>query len=106
MATLHRLPVDEAVLDEFCRRWKIAKSELFGSALREDFNEASDFDLLVTFTPGETWSLLDHVGMEDELSGLLGRRVDLVTRRSVEASRNPIRRERILSTAVPIYVSE
>jgi predicted nucleotidyltransferase len=106
MATLQRLPVEDAVLDEFCRRWKIAKLELFGSAVRADFNETSDFDLLVTFQPNETWSLLDHVGMEDELSGLLGRRVDLVTRRSIEASRNPIRRDRILSTAVQVYVSE
>jgi hypothetical protein len=39
MATLQRLPVDQARLDEFCRTWKIAKLELFGSA-RFDYNVA------------------------------------------------------------------
>src|SRR5262245_30257864 len=105
MATLQRLPVEEAVLDQFCRQWKIAKLELFGSALREDFKNASDFDLLVTFEPDAGWSLFDHEEMETELARLLGRKVDLITRRSIEASRNPIRRDSILTSAVPVYVA-
>ena len=105
MATVQRLPVNAEVLDQFCQRWKIAKLELFGSALREDFNDASDYDLLVTFKPDADWSLLDHVGIECELSDLLGRKVDLVSRRGIETSRNRNRRESILQSAVPIYVA-
>ena len=43
--------------------------------------------LLVEFQRDADWSLLDHVGMEEELSGLFGRSVDLVTRRAVEQSK-------------------
>lgn len=48
MALLQRLSVDEGQLDVFCRRWKIAKLELFGSML-SDPSHARDVELLVTF---------------------------------------------------------
>jgi uncharacterized protein len=44
--------------------------------------------------------------MEDELSTLLGRRVDLVTRRAIEESDNWIRRRAILESAVPVYAAD
>ena len=47
--------------------------------------------------------LLDHVQMEMELAELLGREVDLITRRAVESSRNPLRRREILETAQTVY---
>ena len=105
MALLQRLPVDELQLRTFCERWKILKLELFGSALRQDFGDSSDFDLLVTFDQQANWGLWDHSQMESELSALLGRKTDLVSRRAIEASHNPIRRNAILGTAVPVYVS-
>ena len=82
-------------LELFCRRWAIAELSLFGSA--------SDVDILVTFLPEAQWSLLDHVQMEMELAELLGREVDLITRRAVESSRNPLRRREILETARTVY---
>ena len=82
------------------------KLELFGSALREDFSESSDFDLLVTFDPQSNWGLWDHTQMEDELSALLGRKTDLISRRAIESSHNAIRRNAILGDAVPVYVSQ
>jgi predicted nucleotidyltransferase len=88
----------EAIAD-FPRRWQVVEFALFGSALREDFGPESDVDLLVTFAPTATWSLLDHVTMEQELQRLFGRRVDLVSRRAVERSENWIRREAILGSA-------
>jgi predicted nucleotidyltransferase len=45
------------------------------------------------------------VRMRDELSEILGRNVDLLSRRGVEASRNPIRRQAILSSAQVIYAA-
>ena len=104
MAILQRLPVDAAQLDAFCRRWRITKLELFGSML-DDPSRARDIDLLVTFAPDAGWGLFDHEHMQDELAGLLGRTVDLVSRRAIEASGNALRRDSILSSAVPVYVS-
>ena len=99
------IAIDARGLEEFCTRWKIAKLELFGSALRADFRDDSDLDLLVTFDPDAAWSLLDHVRMERELSEMVGRKIDLVSRRAVEASHNTIRRSSILGGAVTVYVS-
>ena len=104
MAILQRLPVDEAQLDTFCRRWKITKLELFGSTLI-DPSRARDIDLLVTFAQDARWGLFEHEHMQRELSGLLGRSVDLISRRAVETSRNALRRNAILSSAVPVYVA-
>ncbi len=100
----YSLTVTPAQLSAFCRRWKIAGLELFGSALRDDFRPDSDVDLLVSFAPEADWGLLDHVAMQRELSTLLGREVDLITREAVEQSQNPIRREAILRSARPLHV--
>jgi predicted nucleotidyltransferase len=108
MATIRvnpQLAVDEGRLATFCRRWKIAELAVFGSALRSDFRPDSDVDLLVTFSPEADWSVLDHVTMETELSEIVGRRIDLVNRRAVERSGNWIRREAILGSAEPFFVS-
>lgn len=99
------IPMPDERLEEFCRRWKIAELRLFGSALREDFRPDSDLDLLVNFAPEADWSLLDHVAMEEELSSILGRKVDLVTRRAIERSSNWIRRKAILESAEPYFVA-
>jgi predicted nucleotidyltransferase len=100
-----RLEMDRQSLEDHCNRWKISRLWLFGSVLRDDFHEASDIDLLVEFEPDADWSLLDHVEMELELSQLLGRPVDLVTRRAVERSQNAIRRDAILNSAELFYVA-
>ena len=103
MPAIQHLSIDDALLEEFCQRWKIAKLELFGSALRKDFNEASDIDLLVTWKPDAHWGLFEFEDMEQELTNLLGRKVDLTSRRAIEASRNEIRRGAILGSAVSVY---
>ncbi len=97
------LPKEKII--EFCRRWKITEFAVFGSVLRDDFGPASDVDVLVTFASDTRWSLLDHVEMQDELTALFGRKVDLVNRRGIERSRNPIRRREILDSAEIIYAA-
>ncbi len=99
------IPVPADQLEYFCRRWKIAELRVFGSALREDFRPDSDLDLLVRFAPDADWSLLDHVAMEEELAGIVGRKVDLVSQRAIERSSNWIRRKSILESAEPYFVS-
>ena len=100
---IDNLPKSE--IAEFCRRWRISEMALFGSVLRDDFRADSDIDVLVSFAPGAEWSLFDHVRMEEELGGILGRKVDLVTRKALERSRNPVRREAILSAARIIHAA-
>jgi len=100
-----RIPIDRKKVADFCRRWKITEFALFGSVLRDDFRPDSDVDVLVTFAPDAEWSLFDDVDMEEELSAIFGRKVDLVSRRAVERSDNWIRRKAILSTAEPVYVA-
>jgi predicted nucleotidyltransferase len=78
-----RLGVSPEELASFCRRWKIQELAAFGSVLREDFWLQSDIDLLVTFEDGAGWSLLDHVRMQYEMSELLGRDANIVTRPAV-----------------------
>ena len=89
----------------FCQVWKVSEFSVFGSALRKDFRPDSDIDVLITFLPDARWSLLDHVQMQQELEAILGREVDLVSRRGVERSHNPVRRQAILDGAEPIYVA-
>jgi uncharacterized protein len=92
-------------LSGFCSRWKIRELALFGSVLRDDFGPDSDIDVLVTFEPNADWSLLDHVNIQQDLKSLVGREVDLVTRRAIERSANWIRRRAILDTAQTVYAA-
>ncbi len=98
-----KMPISESQLAEFCERWQIEELAFFGSVLRDDFNPQSDLDVLVTFAPEATWGLLDHLRMEQALSDLLHRKIDLFTRRAVEQSHNWIRRKEILETAEVVY---
>ena len=98
-----RIDIPMERIAAFCRKWKVVELALFGSALRADFRPDSDIDLLVTFTKDADWSLLDHARMELELRDVFGREVQLLTRRCVEGSGNPIRRKAILESARSIY---
>ena len=69
---------------------------VFGSAARGDAGPASDVDLLVEMEPGR--SLLDFVGLWQELEDLLGLKVDLVS----EGGISPYLREQILSEAIAL----
>jgi len=86
-------------LARFCQRWKIRELALFGSALRDDFGPDSDVDILVEFDTDADWSLLNHIQMQQELQTLLGREVDLISKRALERSRNWLFRREVLNTA-------
>ncbi|NJL37995.1 MAG: nucleotidyltransferase [Leptolyngbyaceae cyanobacterium RM2_2_4] len=77
----------------------------FGSVLREDFRSDSDIDIIVSFEDNSTWGILELVRMKRELKTLLGREVDLMTKKSIEQSHNWIRRQEILGTAQIVYVA-
>jgi len=79
---------NRAAIEELCRRFHVARMEVFGSAANGQFDEArSDVDFLVEFTPRDPGSLADaYFGLLAELSRLLNRKVDLVTPKAI---RNP-----------------
>lgn len=92
-------------LEQFCRRWKVSRLEVFGSAAEGRLRPDSDIDLLVTFHAEAEWTILDHYEMEEELSQMLGREVDLVSVRAVQENPNPILRQHILSSARLLYAA-
>jgi predicted nucleotidyltransferase len=73
-----RIQVDHETIADFCRRHHIRKLSFFGSVLRDDFGPDSDVDVLVEFEPGHEPGL-EFFTMQDELSRVLKRKVDLNT---------------------------
>ncbi|MBI3960284.1 MAG: nucleotidyltransferase family protein [Chloroflexi bacterium] len=98
-----RIEIPQAEVTAFCQRWQIVEFAFFGSVLRDDFRPDSDVDVLVRFHPEARLSLFDLVRMEDELGQIVGRKVDLVSRRGIEMSRNYLRRKAILESAEVVY---
>ncbi|MFH0907809.1 MAG: nucleotidyltransferase family protein [bacterium] len=75
-----QLPIADDVLVAFCRKRHIVKLSFFGSAVRGDATPHSDIDVLVEFEPRHVPGL-EFFEIEDELTALLGRKVDLSTPR-------------------------
>ena len=73
-----RIKVPREKVAEFCQRYHIRKLAFFGSVLRDDFGPNSDVDVLVEFEPGHVPGLAFFT-MQDELSKILGHKVDLNT---------------------------
>src|SRR5947207_11339237 len=99
----HAIRFDSPTLREFCQRWRVRELCVFGSILSRRFRPNSDVDLLISFEDKAEWDLMDMVRMREELEAILGRRVDLVSRRGVEDSANWIIRREVLGTAEPGY---
>jgi predicted nucleotidyltransferase len=95
------LPVDEAKLKDFCRRYAAKELSVFGSAATGTMRPDSDVDLLVEFLPEAGADLVDHAGLMLELSQLLGRNVDLVSKRGLK----PLIRSFVLEQARLIYAA-
>jgi predicted nucleotidyltransferase len=72
------IKVPDAEIADFCERHHIRKLSFFGSVLRDDFGPESDIDVLVEFDPDHIPGLA-FFGMQDELSEILGHKVDLHT---------------------------
>jgi predicted nucleotidyltransferase len=70
---------DAARLAEFCARHRVRALRVFGSVLRDDFGPDSDIDVLLEFQPGVDPGLLELGGMQQDLTDLFGREVDLKT---------------------------
>jgi len=97
-ASLH---IDNARLADMCRRHGVRRLSLFGSALHGSFDAQSDVDILVEFLPETSPSLLELGALQQELSELIGREVDLKTLGFLSR----YFRAQVLSEAVPLYAA-
>ena len=95
-----KIELPKEKIADFCRRHHIRKLAVFGSALRQDFGPDSDLDVLVEFDPEHTPGLA-FFGMEQELSELLGWKVDLNTPQFL----SPYFRDKVLAEAEVQYAA-
>lgn len=86
-----------AVLDKY----PIRQAWIFGSVARGDDRPDSDLDLLVELEPGTPFE--EYVGLEDELAGVLGCRVDVVTTKELES--NELLRRRVMRHIKPLEIA-
>ena len=103
--TINNLNIHDEQLRKICARYLIKELEIFGSALREDFDDGSDIDLLYSFQDTATHSLFDIVRIKEEFEKFFGRPVDLISRRAIERSRNKYRKNSILNNTKVIYAA-
>jgi uncharacterized protein len=96
-----RVTIDLERISKFCRKWKIAELAMFGSVLRDDFDDESDVDTMVSFLPGAEIGLIAFSKMQLELSDIIGRDVDLVTRSGLK----PLIRDTVLAEAEILYAA-
>jgi len=89
----------------FCQKWGIVELSVFGSVLRDDFTSESDVDVLFVLGDNVQMTLFSLLNAEEELSTLLGRPVDFISKDSIRESKNWIRREAILSNTQVIYAA-
>ena len=93
--------IPQTQIADFCQRHQIRWLALFGSVLRDDFGPESDIDVLVEFEPQARLGLMAYAGIQNELSELLQRPVDLVTRDELK----PLIKKDVLASAEIIYAA-
>lgn len=89
MTIAPHIDVPIEVVDDLCRRYQVKALYVFGSAARNELRPESDIDLMVEFHPNHTIGLFEFGDLESELSMLLGRKVDLVSKRGLNRHRAP-----------------
>jgi predicted nucleotidyltransferase len=88
-------------IERICRRLPVRRLGLFGSALRKNFSQASDIDVLVVFDSGENIDLFDkYFELKEQLEEVFEREVDLVVDKEF---RNAVLRESIDRTRIVVY---
>ena len=97
---LGKVTIKDRVFSDIVKKYGIKSLSVFGSSLRDDFNENSDIDLLIEFVKPNEKSLFDLINLRLELEEITGRKIDIVEKGSVK---NPYKRKEINSTARLIY---
>jgi len=107
METMEKLQKNGVFLNysdvkKICKKYFIIELSLFGSSIRDDFTQNSDIDFLVSFKQNSKITLFDIIELENEFAKLLNRKVDVVEKESLK---NPIRKNKILTTREIIYAA-
>lgn len=98
-----KLHIPRGKIAALCRKYRVRKLSLFGSAARNEMTLTSDVDVLAEFEPDSGMSLLDIPALQDELSTLFGgRKVDVATPEILE---NPFRRKTIEPELRTLYAA-
>ena len=92
---------DREGFKDLCEAHEVASLHAFGSSVRGGFKESSDVDLVVDFKTVDPLRFGEMMwDLWDKLELFFGRKVDLLTMRSVK---NPVMREEIERTKVLVY---
>lgn len=94
------LEIPREQIEEICRRYQVIEMSIFGSTARGEARPDSDVDVLVVFAPGAVYGL-EYFQLQRELGEILGRRVDLATKKWLK----PWVRAEILRDARVIYAA-
>ena len=97
------LMFDRAAIARAARQHGVARLQVFGSAAAGALRPSSDVDFLVDFLPGRADAFDDYTGLQQELSRIVSRPVDLVVRRAI---RNPYFRASVEKYAEDVYVRQ
>ncbi len=89
-------------ISRLCKNYGIARFEIFGSALGEDFGAESDIDCLIDFTEDGGNYFERYFDFKDELEKLFGRKIDLVVEKAI---RNPYFKQNVNETKQLIYAA-
>ena len=92
-------PLDKIAV--VCRRFQVHELSVFGSAARGEMRTDSDVDMLVEFLPDAEIDLVDYAGLMLDLSHLLGRKVDLVSKNGLK----PLIRTSVVNEAQLLYAA-
>ena len=101
MIQIGPVEVDQDKLVEVCRRYQVRELSVFGSAAHGKMRPDSDVDVLVEFLPQAEIGLLEYAGLMLDLSALIGRKVDLVSKSGLK----PLIRNSVLEEAQLLYAA-
>ena len=98
-------PLPEEEIVKLCKRWKIEELYLFDTILKNEERQYYEIDVMVVFSSDAHWGW-HIVSLEDELSELFGRKINIATKNGVESNPNKLSREQKLKAAKLVYVSQ
>lgn len=101
VSSITNISIPSEKIAQFCQRYYIQKLSFFGSVLRKDFSPKSDLDILVEFDPKHIPGLIRLSAMEQELSHIFQRQVDLCTPEDL----SHYFRQEVLDSAIIEYVN-
>ena len=95
------IPIDPATLAAFCMHHRIRSLRVFGSVARGAAEPESDIDILIEFHPGVDPDLFELGGLQQDLTDLLNREVDLKTPEMF----SPANLQRVLASSVLAFAA-